>query len=441
MSNRQRWSLIVFGVLLALSLLEVSLRLYVAMTPNRHQTFDPWIKKVPGDARLGYRNNPRNPDLDARRWRNASAVEHADIVALGDSLTYGYNVSREDAWPQRLGRMLNASVYQMAVGGYGPGQYLLLFDEAAALRPKVILTTYYLGNDLFDSFALAYHVGPMEGTLPAPALDSLVTTDSKTRELVLRAEAIDPGVLRGPYLWCEEHLRIPDPHLQQVHNILSAPPLMPIVRKSAPIGTKIDSFLTRWSVLYEVARRRLQPSRDRTFPAHAVEDYGPPICVHYQHPRLGTVFSAGYHLLALDETDPRIAEGERISLLALQALAERARRAQILFYVVLIDTKETAFRAQVEGSLHNEPYLSEIWRAEAKVKSRAFAFFRQNRIDVIDTLPPVEALIASGINPYTAGPDDHPLAPGYNAFARAVADRLHHDGLGRSWMIGPGHSK
>lgn len=120
MSNRQRSFLILSGVLPALSVVEVSLRLYVAMTPTRHPTFDPWAEKVPGDARLGYRNNPLTPGLDARHWRNAAALEHADIVALGDSQTYGFNVSTKEAWPQRLGKMLNASVYQMAVAGYGP---------------------------------------------------------------------------------------------------------------------------------------------------------------------------------------------------------------------------------------------------------------------------------------------------------------------------------
>ena len=74
-------------------------------------------------------------------------------------MTYGFNVATEAAWPQRLGRRLHRSVYQMAKGGYGPGQYLLLFDEAAALRPKVIIATYYLGNDLFDAFDLVYRTG------------------------------------------------------------------------------------------------------------------------------------------------------------------------------------------------------------------------------------------------------------------------------------------
>ena len=412
LSNRQRFFLIIFGVLLATVSAEILLRFYVMIDPRGHHVHD------------------------TRGWRNAYTLKHADIVALGDSQTYGYNVSFRDAWPQRLGQMLHRSVYQMASGGFGPGQYLLLFGEAANLHPNVLLATYYLGNDLFDAFWLAYHVGPMKGTLPAPELDSLVTTDSRIRALALRAESIDPGLVRQGYLWCQDHRRIPDSHLQQVHNILSAPPLMPIaVKAGLPLpstGARINSFLEGWLTLYAVVRDRLQPLVTRMIPPRPYEDYGPPLCVHYHDRQMRTVFGAGYRLMALDKTDPRMGEGERIGLLAYKALGEKARRAGIRFYVVVIDTKETAFRARAEASLRNEPYLSEIWQTEREVRSRAFAFFKRNSINVIDTLPQLEALIASGLNPYPENADDHPMAPGYNAYALAVAERLEHDGLGGS---------
>jgi hypothetical protein len=66
-------------------------------------------------------------------WRNELRPERAAIVAIGDSQTYGDEVRCEDAWPQRLGRQLGRTTYNLALRGYGPMQYLRLVDDAIAL--------------------------------------------------------------------------------------------------------------------------------------------------------------------------------------------------------------------------------------------------------------------------------------------------------------------
>jgi hypothetical protein len=127
-------------------------------------------------------------------------------------------------------------------------------------------------------------------------------------------------------------------------------------------------------------------------------------------------------------------EGERISFSAFKALAERCRRAGIRFYVALLPTKETAFRARASAAYRNEPYLRDLWNAEADARSRVLTFFEQHGIEAIDTLPAQEAVIASGVNPYydeesNQGANGHPIQQGYNAIARAIAERLRQDGF------------
>lgn len=51
---------------------------------------------------LGYVLDPRLDDVDANGFRNADVLQQADIVAIGDSQTQGFNAAAEGSWPQLL---------------------------------------------------------------------------------------------------------------------------------------------------------------------------------------------------------------------------------------------------------------------------------------------------------------------------------------------------
>ena len=87
---------------------------------------------VTPDAILLHRPNPGVGEWDARGFRNKEAMDQADIVTLGDSLTEGFNAKMDDAWPQALGEFSSQKVYNMGVGGYGPPSEAGLTAEAAA---------------------------------------------------------------------------------------------------------------------------------------------------------------------------------------------------------------------------------------------------------------------------------------------------------------------
>ena len=109
---------------------------------------------------------------------------------------------------------------------------------------------------------------------------------------------------------------------------------------------------------------------------------------------------------------------------------ERCRAAGCRLYVVIIPTKETAYRKRVQKSLGAEPYLVSLWQAEAQVRKHASQFCNRLGIFTVHTLPALEAAISSGTNPYPQDEDGHPVEAGHNAIAEAIARTLNRDGFG-----------
>src|SRR5262249_53872259 len=88
--------------------------------------------------------------------RNPTVPDAVDVVALGDSHTFGNTAKLREAWPAVLGRETGLSVYNMGLGGYGPNQYYHLLAKGLSLRPKTVLVGLYLGDDFENAFSITY---------------------------------------------------------------------------------------------------------------------------------------------------------------------------------------------------------------------------------------------------------------------------------------------
>ena len=137
-------SLLTVLLLLSFLLLEVGLRLFTVFPIHGRMT-----NRI-RDEKLLYGIDPALESIDENGFRNPKVLKHSYIATIGDSHTYGNNVESEDSWPYQLGRMLNKSIYNFGVGGYGLIQYYYLMDEALKLRPKHIIIGLYIANDLHD---------------------------------------------------------------------------------------------------------------------------------------------------------------------------------------------------------------------------------------------------------------------------------------------------
>src|SRR5262249_40649062 len=93
-----------------------------------------------GDDFLTYRIEGNTGGHDEWGFRNARRPEKADIVCVGDSMTYGIGARARESWPAVLAEIRGETVYNMSLGGYGPIQYFQLIRTLAVkLRPKTIL--------------------------------------------------------------------------------------------------------------------------------------------------------------------------------------------------------------------------------------------------------------------------------------------------------------
>jgi lysophospholipase L1-like esterase len=93
-------------------------------------------------------------DTDGHGFRNAWPwPDRADIVAVGDSLTFGYGVDAGRAWPSVLARALPGTrVVNLGLVGASAPQYLRLHELfGVPLRPALLLVGVFAQNDFWDA--------------------------------------------------------------------------------------------------------------------------------------------------------------------------------------------------------------------------------------------------------------------------------------------------
>ncbi|MEM8595659.1 MAG: hypothetical protein AAGF76_04240, partial [Pseudomonadota bacterium] len=155
--------LFIASSVIAVLLSEGVLRLVVNPADVLFMTLEP-------DAELGHRIAPGSAGHDAWGLRNAEVPDRVEIVAIGDSLTYGVSAVSGESWPAHLAGITGQSVYNAGLGAYGPLHYRTMFDKTVeAMAPGTVVVALYLGNDLIDAYSAAhgnpiwagYAVGPL----------------------------------------------------------------------------------------------------------------------------------------------------------------------------------------------------------------------------------------------------------------------------------------
>ena len=65
--------------------------------------------------------------------------ERVDVLAIGDSFSWGYALANEDTWARHLSRELDTSVSNFAMAAYGTTQSLQILRRNGDLAPKLIV--------------------------------------------------------------------------------------------------------------------------------------------------------------------------------------------------------------------------------------------------------------------------------------------------------------
>jgi hypothetical protein len=93
---------LIISLLFSLAILEIGLRSFTPYPISR-------VSNRVEHEKLGYVMDPNMSEIDENGFRNKELTS-IDIVALGDSHTYGFNVSSDNSWPKLLGRKLKKNV-------------------------------------------------------------------------------------------------------------------------------------------------------------------------------------------------------------------------------------------------------------------------------------------------------------------------------------------
>ena len=397
--NKKQVSYSIILFFFIIGTLELTLSLLAVVSPRIDTivgTSDAIPYTVP-DEHLGDRPNPAYPGHDRLGFRNPKVPAKAQVIALGDSQTYGTGVESEDAWPRQLESMTGKIVYGMAFGGYGPTHSLILWDEAVALEPQIVIEAFYAGNDLFDSFNHVYN----QGQLPA-----LKSADPQSQHRVREAE----------------HSKPIEKHVSQMYQMGATTVALSLPRRLLSQYSKLYGLLRRMrSEFTRLVSKPNQTAQEEWESAKAFAKACPAYCEVFSHGQFKTIFTTAYRLAALNLGDPRIAEGLQISLRAIQRLHDAAIARNIRFLVLLIPTKETVFRKLWQNPSRTYSNLTEdeerFWRTTKD-------FLEENGIEYLDALPALQAQLAAGIQPYKVSQDGHPNKHGHRVIAELVTAYL-----------------
>ena len=340
--------------------------------------FDPVDYLVPNimdDDILGIRITPSSAGHDSWGYRNQSVPTTADIVAIGDSQTYGVSATSQNSWPALLQTMTQKTVYNLSVPGYNPVDYYhLLTHEAFKLNPSVVIVGFYLGNDLGEAYRAVYARNYWKDFRKTGFVPEKGVASNTVQSVI----AGDPQFMRPLRGWLARH-----------------------------------SVLYRTVAFHLSDHLRFLSGKQRQGDPNVMlfEDIGHDI---------RTVFTPVMRLGVVNLTDPRVQEGLRISFDVLKKMNEQSLKRGITLIVAVIPTKESVFAQYIENDKTLRPThpIRELLVSERQVRGRVHAHFRENRIAYIDLLPSLMGAVEKKqIYPHA---DSHPNKEGYQIIAETI---------------------
>jgi len=386
------------GLLLACSaglVLELGLVLGTRVSPRlAYAVKAPWDRVHTLDPVLGHRFSPYFPGHDAGGYRNEAPMDACDLLAIGDSLTYGYAAPAAGSWPSQLGAMSGELVYNAGIGGYGPCEYEVVLEELLYLEPQHVIVGLFPANDVADAYTAVYveerlsalrseDPGVLETIAAARAAGSLRSLGA-ARGMGAEATAIESGNgLRG---WIAAN--------SKVYGLLRSAKESLASAEAQPYSWKIGSD-------FDVsAARPFRLPLDGALGCRTV----------FVNPELDA--------LALDLEDPRIREGLRITLDVLRRMRAAVERRDARFTVALLLNKPAVYARAADSSGEPLPEaVLQVARLEEQLVAELATALDRAGIARVDTGDALADCFESTGCPYPEGDDYHPDEVGYRAIA------------------------
>jgi hypothetical protein len=373
-------SLLALTGLFCLVLLEGGVRLFV--DPVNFLRPD-----LASDPILGRRIEGGSGGHDAWGFRNRAVPESAEIVAIGDSQTYGNTAPADQSWPAWLAKLSGRTVYNLGMGGYGPWEYLhLLETKAFALRPEWVVVGFYFGNDLWDGFRSVYAVDHWASWRDPALIEELEQDDVG---LLYLPAASPEGVKQGSGL------------------------------------TSLRQWLRSRSVFYRMLTISLgdlvRPIELKYFFRSNVEF----TAIYDEDGELLTALQPVQRSRAVDLENPRIRAGLGLGLRALSEMARLCRERGVRMLVVVIPTKISVFAEAAErlGATEQHHLIARLVANESYARAETLAWLEREGIPHVSVLEDLKRHVGErGLYPRTI--DGHPSRNGYRVIAEAAERAL-----------------
>lgn len=324
------------------------------------------------DEFLNHRIHGYTGGHDEWGFRNSVRPKSADIVCIGDSLTYGVSAQASQSWPAVLGNLRNETVYNMGLGGYGPIQYLhLMRTLAVKLHPKTVIIGFYFGNDLLDVY----------------------------------------NVARFNANWRE--------YAKFDHTDLDGPAFV-FPRKPGKFLGGLRDWLSRTSVLYALVTQL--PTFQFIRKSEAIQKAGDEAdsLIPYRDAKHDVIFNLSPRSRFLDMRDPRIERAMEITRRVFADMRQSSADNSIRLVVALLPTKERVYSNLLRNAGYTAKYPS-LARAiddEDLARTKILGYLSELKIETIDLLPPLEAQVETrDLFPLT---DSHPNKDGYFVIASEI---------------------
>lgn len=350
------------------------------------------------DALLGRRMSPFFPGHDRLGYRNETVPAQIDVLAVGDSLTYGYAAPPDGSWPYHLQQLSGRIVYNAGVGGYGPLEYAAVVDEMLHLRPETVVLGLYLGNDLLNAYLSVYvdRRFPQFATHEPRLREQLDAANrDMSSDLTRRITRLDRGPARERWL------------------------------EKSSLYAAGRNFFYAIDDHADVGRFAGEADSDgQTFEA-AIKRPGR--IPYDRESEFRTVFrDPGFLAVSVDDSDPRLRDGDRITREVLLGISDLLRRKQVRLIVVLLPFKPTVYAGRIEDRRASGLPSAFFSLAELeKTHTRRFAdFLMANRVEVVDAATAMDRAFARRKHPYPESEDDHPNTNGYRAIAETILPAL-----------------
>jgi hypothetical protein len=385
-SLQRRWSFALIAIVSSLAMIEVSLRAATVFSPwVAYHLSSPWTRNTIPDDVLGKRQSRFYPGHDRRGYRNARHRDACEILAVGDSMTYGYAAPPQGSWPAHLERLTGKITYNAGVGSYSPPEYERVVAELLVLQPQLVIVGLNPANDLSDAYRSVYEDG---------RFGHLKSDDQAIRR------ALDASVSQHPWPRAVAATREPD---GAATALVRTSAVYRLVRSCAHLLTDRAPYRLLHDDSFEGSLRR--PGRyafDRLARARTV----------FLPPRT--------EALAIDLDDPRIQEGWRITQVVLRLLASDLESRGVALLVMVIPSKRMVYAELMDRHGCSTAADRKYVELETRATSLSIEFLAREGIVYDYPLPALRLALETSTGLYPETDDQHPASAGYLAMASSM---------------------